>query len=56
METATLSASDARCRIMALADEYSWESIAKAMILAMSGDDARQHLEWLADEGFVLED
>lgn len=50
-----LSADEARCRIMDLADSYSWESIAKAMILAMSGDEARQHVEWLKDEGFTLD-
>jgi len=55
MSIQNMSAATARNLIVDLADEYSWETIARAMILAMSGDDARQHLQWLADEGFQLD-
>lgn len=43
--TTRLTANEARCAIYDLADEYSWETVAKEMICQMSGDDARDFLE-----------
>ena len=40
-----LSASEVRSAIFDLADDYSWETIAKEMIAQMSGDDARKFLD-----------
>ena len=45
MTTTRLTANEARCAIYDLADEYSWETVAKEMICQMSGDDARDFLE-----------
>jgi hypothetical protein len=51
MTTATrLSASAARAAICDLADQFSWETVAREMISQMSGDDAREFLEdFIAD-------
>ena len=40
-----LSASEARCAIFDLADDFSWETVAREMISRMSGDEAREFLE-----------
>ena len=40
-----LSASQARCAIFDLADDFSWETVAREMISQMSGDQAREFLE-----------
>jgi len=40
-----LSASEARCAIYDLADDFSWETVAREMISQMSGDQAREFLE-----------
>jgi hypothetical protein len=45
-----LSASEARCAIFDLADDFSWETVAREMISQMSGDQAREFLEdFIAD-------
>ena len=41
----TPSASEARSAICVLADEYSWETVAKEMIHRMTGDEAREFVE-----------
>ena len=40
-----LSASEARCAIFDLADDFSWETVAREMISRMSGDEAREFVE-----------
>ena len=40
-----LSASEARGAIYDLADDFSWETVAREMISRMSGDDAREFVE-----------
>jgi hypothetical protein len=42
---ANLSASQARVAIFDLADQFSWETVAREMIDRMSGDEAREFLE-----------
>jgi hypothetical protein len=42
---AHLSASQARGAICDLADQFSWETIAREMIDRMTGDEAREFLE-----------
>jgi hypothetical protein len=42
---AHLSASQARGAICDLADQFSWETVAREMIDRMSGDEAREFLE-----------
>lgn len=45
-----LSASEARSAIFDLADDFSWETVAREMICQMSGDQAREFLEdFIAD-------
>lgn len=39
------SASAARSAICDLADQFSWETIAREMISRMSGDEAREFVE-----------
>lgn len=41
-----LTANDARSAIYDLADVYSWETIAKEMIAQMSGNDAREFVDF----------
>ena len=46
MSTATrLTASEARSAIYDLADDFSWETVAREMICNMSGDQAREFVE-----------
>jgi hypothetical protein len=46
MTTATrLTASEARCAIYDLADEFSWETVAREMVCNMSSDQAREFVE-----------
>jgi hypothetical protein len=46
MTTATrLTASEARSAIYDLADEFSWETVAREMVCNMSGDQAREFVE-----------
>lgn len=40
-----LTAMEAKSAIYDLADEFSWETVATAMVAHMSGDDARNFLE-----------
>ena len=40
-----LSASAARSAICDLADQFSWETVAREMLSQMSGDDAREFVE-----------
>ena len=40
-----LTASQARSAIYDLADQFSWETIAREMISQMSGDEAREFVE-----------
>ncbi len=40
-----LSASEARCAIFDLADDFSWETVAREMVSRMSGDEAREFVE-----------
>jgi hypothetical protein len=40
-----LSASAARSAICDLADQFSWETVAREMLSQMSGDEAREFLE-----------
>ena len=42
---AELTASEARCAIFDLADDFSWETVAREMISRMTGDEAREFLE-----------
>ena len=42
---AHLSAADARVAIYDLADDFSWETVAREMVSRMSGDEAREFLE-----------
>jgi hypothetical protein len=45
-----LSASEARGAICDLADQFSWETVAREMLSQMSGDEAREFLEdFIAD-------
>lgn len=47
---ANLSAPAARCAILDLADTYSFETILTALVIGMSGDEARESLEYLIHE------
>jgi hypothetical protein len=40
-----LTASQARCAIFDLADDFSWETVAREMVARMSGEDAREFVE-----------
>ena len=40
-----LSASEARVAIFDLADDFSWETVAREMISRMSGDEAREFVD-----------
>jgi len=40
-----LSASQARSAICDLADQFSWETVAREMIDRMTGDEAREFVE-----------
>jgi hypothetical protein len=40
-----LSASEARSAIYDLADDFSWETVAREMVARMSGDEARDFVE-----------
>jgi hypothetical protein len=42
---AHLSASQARSAIDDLADQFSWETVAREMISRMTGDEAREFVE-----------
>ncbi len=42
---AELSASEARSAVCDLADQFSWETVAREMLSRMSGDEAREFLE-----------
>ena len=42
---AHLSASQARSAIFDLADQFSWETVAREMIERMTGDEAREFVE-----------
>ena len=46
MTTTRLTTNEAKCAIYDLADDYSWETVAREMIARMSGDEAR---EFVAD-------
>ena len=40
-----LSAAEARGTIFDLADDFSWETVAREMISRMTGDEAREFVE-----------
>ena len=40
-----LTANEAKSAIYDLADDFSWETVAKEMVARMSGDEARDFLE-----------
>ena len=40
-----LSASQARAAICDLADQFSWETVAREMLSRLSGDEAREFVE-----------
>jgi hypothetical protein len=40
-----LSASGARSAIFDLADQFSWETVAREMVSRLSGDEAREFVE-----------
>ncbi len=40
-----LSASEARGTIFDLADDFSWETVAREMVARMSGDEAREFVD-----------
>jgi hypothetical protein len=42
---AHLSASQARAAICDLADQFSWETVAREMLSRMTGDEAREFVE-----------
>jgi hypothetical protein len=39
-----LTVNEAKCAIYGLADNYSWETVAREMVARMSGDEARDFL------------
>jgi hypothetical protein len=45
INAAELSASQARSAIYDLADDFSWETVAREMVARMSGDEAREFVE-----------
>jgi hypothetical protein len=45
INAAQLSASQARSAICDLADQFSWETVAREMLSQMSGDEAREFVE-----------
>jgi hypothetical protein len=42
-----LSANDARCKILELADRYGAEFVLKELVAQMSGDDAREFVDFM---------
>lgn len=42
-----LSANDARCEILELADRYGAEFVLKELVVQMSGDDAREFVDFM---------
>ena len=42
---AELTASQARSAIYDLADDFSWETVAREMVSRMSGDEAREFVD-----------
>lgn len=42
-----MTANEARCKILELADRYGSEFILKELIVQMSGDDARKFVDWM---------
>lgn len=45
INAAELSASQARSAIYDLADDFSWETVAREMVARMSGDEAREFVD-----------
>lgn len=45
MPVARLTASEARSAIYSLADQFSWETVARELVDQLSGDDAREFVE-----------
>ena len=45
MDASFLSASDARAKIVEMADNYSWETVCREIVLRMNGDEAREFVE-----------
>ena len=45
INAANLSANQARGAICDLADQYSWETVAREMLSRLSGDEAREFVE-----------
>jgi hypothetical protein len=44
MSDRRLTVNEAKCAIYDLADDYSWETVAREMVARMSGDEARDFL------------
>ena len=42
-----MSADEARCKILELADRYGSEFVLKEIVVQMSGDDAREFVKWM---------
>ena len=42
-----LTANEARCKVLELADRYGSELILKEIVAQMSGDDAREFADWM---------
>jgi hypothetical protein len=45
INAANLSATAARSAIYDLADDFSWETVAREMVARMSGDEAREFVD-----------
>ena len=45
INAAELSASQARAAICDLADQFSWETVAREMLSRLSGDEAREFVD-----------
>lgn len=42
-----LSADESRCKVLELADRYGAEFILKELVVRMSGDDAREFIDFM---------
>jgi hypothetical protein len=49
MDASKLSASQAREEILNLADNHSFETVCREIVLRMSGDEARDFVEYFHD-------
>lgn len=44
---AQITANEARCKVLELADRYGSEFVLKELVVQMSGDEAREFVEWM---------